>query len=178
MGCGCRLFGQAGSPYDFSGVQMEHVKNTCAELEERNKGMKKKVNPKVLNMLDRYVITRHSLVGRLSVSLNERVQPHSVEKKEKDLTRMLTQVLNDKKKIEETIKKLDDYKRGALQKTWEKVNGWVPSVQNHGISLLNKVFGPAATLAISSTNCCPEISPNCNRRRVRTSRKGSRSKFG
>jgi structural maintenance of chromosome 2 len=47
----------------------------------------------------------------------------SVEKKEVALTKMLTTVLKDKEKIEETIEELDRYKRDALQKTWEKVNG-------------------------------------------------------
>ena len=49
----------------------------------------------------------------------------SVEKKEVALTKMLSTVLKDKEKIEETIDELDRYKRDALQKTWEKVNGYV-----------------------------------------------------
>jgi structural maintenance of chromosome 2 len=48
-----------------------------------------------------------------------------VEKKEVALKKMLATVMKDKEKIEETIKELDRYKRDALQKTWEKVNGWV-----------------------------------------------------
>jgi len=32
-------------------------------------------------------------------------------------------VLNDKYKIEDTIKTLDQKKQEALRKTWEKVNG-------------------------------------------------------
>ncbi|EGN97362.1 hypothetical protein SERLA73DRAFT_139540, partial [Serpula lacrymans var. lacrymans S7.3] len=36
---------------------------------------------------------------------------------------MLDTVLKDKKKIEVTIEELDRYKRDALEKTWEKVNG-------------------------------------------------------
>lgn len=46
----------------------------------------------------------------------------SIEKKEKDLMGMYRQVLKDKVKIEETVAKLDEYKREALQKTWEIVN--------------------------------------------------------
>jgi structural maintenance of chromosome 2 len=37
---------------------------------------------------------------------------------------MLATVMKDKEKIEETIKELDRYKRDALQKTWETVNGY------------------------------------------------------
>lgn len=48
----------------------------------------------------------------------------SVEKKELDLKKMLATVLKDKEKIEDTIEELDRYKRDALQKTWEKVNGY------------------------------------------------------
>ena len=36
---------------------------------------------------------------------------------------MMSTVLKDKSKIEETIGELDRYKRDALAKTWEKVNG-------------------------------------------------------
>lgn len=48
-----------------------------------------------------------------------------MEKKEVALTKMLATVLKDKEKIEDTIEELDRYKRDALQKTWEKVNGYV-----------------------------------------------------
>jgi len=93
------LFGQKGTPYDFSAVDIGQLKERARELEDMQKGMKKKVNPKVINMLD------------------------SVEKKEVALKKMLSTVLKDKEKIEETIEELDRYKRDALQKTWEKVNG-------------------------------------------------------
>lgn len=49
----------------------------------------------------------------------------SVEKKEQALKKMLATVLKDKSMIQETIVELDRYKRDALLKTWEKVNGWV-----------------------------------------------------
>ncbi|UZP40859.1 hypothetical protein NXS19_008675 [Fusarium pseudograminearum] len=61
--------------------------------------MKKKINPKVMNMID------------------------SVEKKEVSLKHMIKTVIRDKRKIEETIVSLDDYKKKALHETWEKVNG-------------------------------------------------------
>jgi len=47
----------------------------------------------------------------------------SVEKKESSLKNMMRTVIRDKRKIEETIVSLDEYKKEALQKTWEKVNG-------------------------------------------------------
>lgn len=38
---------------------------------------------------------------------------------------MYRQVVKDKSKIEETVAKLDDYKKEALHKTWEIVNAYV-----------------------------------------------------
>lgn len=47
----------------------------------------------------------------------------SVEKKEQALRKMMATVLKDKSMIQDTIEELDRYKRDALTKTWEKVNG-------------------------------------------------------
>jgi hypothetical protein len=44
-----RNFGKPGSPYDFAAVDIEKFREKARELEEA----KKKVNPKVLNMIDR-----------------------------------------------------------------------------------------------------------------------------
>jgi len=49
----------------------------------------------------------------------------SVEKKEKDLRTMHATVIKDKRKIEETIERLDEYKLEALTKAWNIVNGSV-----------------------------------------------------
>jgi structural maintenance of chromosome 2 len=93
------LFGRPNTPYDFSGQNMSEAKSSLKNLTERFQGMKKKINPKVMNMID------------------------NVEKKEASLKNMMRTVIKDKRKIEETILQLDDYKKDALQKTWEKVNG-------------------------------------------------------
>lgn len=50
----CRFFGKPGSAYDFSASDMGRLKEKARELEEQQKGMKKKVNPKVLHTIDRY----------------------------------------------------------------------------------------------------------------------------
>ncbi|KAK4087511.1 hypothetical protein Purlil1_8101 [Purpureocillium lilacinum] len=92
-------FGRSGTPYDFQGQNIGECKSTLRNLTERFQGMKKKINPKVMNMID------------------------SVEKKEVSLKHMIKTVIRDKRKIEETIVSLDDYKKKALQETWEKVNG-------------------------------------------------------
>ncbi|KAI0296748.1 condensin complex subunit SMC2 [Multifurca ochricompacta] len=93
------LFGQPRSQYDFNNLDIGQLKDKARELEEQQRGMKKKVNPKVMNMID------------------------TVEKREASLKKMLGTVLKDKEKIEQTIEELDRYKRDALKTTWEKVNG-------------------------------------------------------
>ncbi|MCJ1234351.1 Structural maintenance of chromosomes protein 2 [Varicellaria rhodocarpa] len=92
-------FGRANSAYDFKGQNIAECKSSLRNLTERFQGMKKKINPKVMNMID------------------------SVEKKEVSLKNMMKTVIRDKRKIEETISSLDEYKKEALRKTWSKVNG-------------------------------------------------------
>ena len=92
-------FGRANTPYDFHGQNIAESKSSLKNLTERFQGMKKKINPKVMNMID------------------------SVEKKEASLKNMMKTVVRDKRKIEETIISLDEYKKEALHKTWTKVNG-------------------------------------------------------
>ncbi|KAF1913158.1 RecF/RecN/SMC [Ampelomyces quisqualis] len=93
------LLGRAGSVYDFQGVNMADCKTKRKALEERFTQKKNKINPKVMAMID------------------------SVEKKEASLKKNMATVIKDKTKIEETIVKLDEYKKEALHKTWTKVNG-------------------------------------------------------
>lgn len=92
------LFGRPGTPYDFKGQNMADCKARRKAMDERLKSMKNKINDKVMVMID------------------------SVEKKEASLKKNMATVIRDKKKIEETILKLDEYKKEALHKTWSKVN--------------------------------------------------------
>ncbi|KAL1898726.1 Structural maintenance of chromosomes protein 2 [Ceratocystis pirilliformis] len=92
------LFGRQGTPYDYKSQNIRECRSTLSNLTERFQGMKKKINPKVMNMID------------------------SVERKETSLKQMMKTVLRDKRKIEETIVSLDEYKTKTLQKTWKKVN--------------------------------------------------------
>lgn len=91
-------FGRPNTPYDFHTQNMSECKSSLRNLTERSQGMKRKINPKVMNMID------------------------SVEKKELALKNMMRTVIRDKKKIEETILSLDEYKKTALFETWTKVN--------------------------------------------------------
>ena len=90
-------FGKAGTAYDFHGKNLSESRASLKNVTERFQGMKKKINPKVMPMID------------------------SVEKKEASLKTMMKTVIRDKKKIEETIATLDEYKKEALLKTWRKV---------------------------------------------------------
>ena len=92
-------FGKPNTPYDFHAQNIPACKSSLKNVTERFQGMKKKINPKVMNMID------------------------SVEKKEASLKNMMKTVVRDKKKIEETIGSLDEYKKEALDKTWRKVSG-------------------------------------------------------
>ncbi|EDU44220.1 condensin subunit [Pyrenophora tritici-repentis Pt-1C-BFP] len=92
------LFGRAGTVYDFNGVNMADAKTRRKSLEEHFQQKKNKINPKVMAMID------------------------NVEKKEASLKKNMSTVIRDKSKIEETILKLDEYKKEALHKTWTIVN--------------------------------------------------------
>lgn len=55
------MFGKKGTPYDFASVDVGQLKEKAKELEDSQKGLKKKVNPKVLNMIDRFVFLSVSI---------------------------------------------------------------------------------------------------------------------
>jgi structural maintenance of chromosome 2 len=48
-----RFFGKQGTPYDFKGVNLAQAREQCRELEAQHKGMGRKVNTKVMNMIDK-----------------------------------------------------------------------------------------------------------------------------
>jgi structural maintenance of chromosome 2 len=129
-------FGRKGTPYDFHGHNIAECRGALRGLAERFASMKKKVNPKVMGMID------------------------SVEKKESELKTMLRTVIKDKAKIEETIQSLDEYKKEALHRTWEKVNGYKDLFE---VGLIR-----SGTLDRFLGNYCLEILPSWSPRRGRT----------
>lgn len=48
-----RLFGKAGTPYTTRGDDLAPLKQRSDELKNAQEGLKKKINPKVMNMIDR-----------------------------------------------------------------------------------------------------------------------------
>jgi hypothetical protein len=58
-----RLFGKAGSRYDFQGVNLPQIRKQCAELETQQKSASRKVNNKVMSMIDRFVNARRAILS-------------------------------------------------------------------------------------------------------------------
>ncbi|KAM5541582.1 hypothetical protein V8D89_004772 [Ganoderma adspersum] len=93
------LFGKAGTAYDFRKTNIGELRKKAAELESQQAGMKKKVNQKSIHTID------------------------ATEKQEIETKKKLQTVLKDRGKMVETIETLDQHKRDAVEKVWNKVNG-------------------------------------------------------
>lgn len=132
----CSQFGKPGTDFDFSKYDFGSLRQKAEKLEGEQKGMKKKVNPKVMATLE------------------------SVEKRETALRKMYTTVMKDKEKIEETIQELDRYKLDALQKTWEKVNGYESPSCPYVVVMAHCILYHPVTLVPFSLNYFREISLN------------------
>lgn len=52
----CRQFGNPGTQYDWGGKSITELDHKVKELEENQRGMKRKINPKVMNMIDKCVV--------------------------------------------------------------------------------------------------------------------------
>ncbi|CCF59325.1 hypothetical protein KAFR_0G02930 [Kazachstania africana CBS 2517] len=81
----------------YHGINLQEYTERQKQLHEKFSEMKRKVNPNIMSMIE------------------------NVEKKETALKTMIRTIEKDKMKIQETIGKLNEYKRETLIKTWEKV---------------------------------------------------------
>lgn len=79
-------------------INLANLEGQVAILEERFQGMRRKVNTNIMNMID------------------------NVEKKESALRQMIRTIEKDKAKIENTVEKLNGYKRSTLDVTYKKVS--------------------------------------------------------
>lgn len=79
------------------GLDLEQYRERVRHLQEKFQDMKRKVNPNIMSMIE------------------------NVEKKEFALKTMIKTIEKDKVKIQETIEKLNEYKKETLIKTWQKV---------------------------------------------------------
>eukprot|EP00946_MAST-07B_sp_MAST-7B-sp1_P003763 g3763.t1 len=92
-----QFFGARGTDYDFSGRDLASARLQLAKLEEQATEMEKTINRKVMGMIQK------------------------AETEYQGLKRKQKMLENDRQKIEDVIKKLDDQKKEALEKTWSKV---------------------------------------------------------
>ena len=51
-----RLFGQAGTEYDFSKTRPETARKNLAKLQDEQNKLSKSINRKVMNMFETYVL--------------------------------------------------------------------------------------------------------------------------
>lgn len=82
----------------YPNINIEEYESQAAVLNERFSNMKRKVNANIMSMID------------------------NVEKKETSLKQMVRTIEKDKSKIENTISKLNEYKRKTLDTTYQKVS--------------------------------------------------------
>lgn len=79
------------------GLDLQQYRQRVCHLQEKFQDMRRKVNPNIMSMIE------------------------NVEKKEFALKTMIKTIEKDKVKIQETIEKLNEYKKETLIKTWKKV---------------------------------------------------------
>ena len=51
-----RFFGQPNTPYDFNAVNLKDATKAYNLLKDKYESMRKKINVKVMNMIDKYVL--------------------------------------------------------------------------------------------------------------------------
>jgi structural maintenance of chromosome 2 len=94
-----QYFGVKGGDYDFDVNDPSDASSELKSLESEQSSLEKKINKKVLSMIDK------------------------AESEYSELMRKRKVVENDKKKIESVIEELDAKKKTELERTWKKVNG-------------------------------------------------------
>ena len=93
-----QFFGQPHTDYDFEATNPEKVSKKLKELEHQQHSLSKKINKKVIGMIE------------------------TAEKEYQDLKKKRAIIEDDKIKIEKVISELEEKKNEALKKTWKKVN--------------------------------------------------------
>lgn len=82
----------------YDNINLDECHEQAEVMKEKFQGMKRKVNTNIMNMID------------------------NVEKKESSLKQMIRTIEKDKSKIENTVDKLNGYKRDTLNTTYQKVS--------------------------------------------------------
>jgi len=92
------FFGKAGTDFDFEANSYQDSKTRWDEIGSQNKTLSKSINKKAMAMFEK------------------------AEQEYKDLLAKRDIILNDKQKIEQVIRDLDEKKTETLRRTWVKVN--------------------------------------------------------
>mmetsp|Transcript_11685 Transcript_11685/g.21845 ORF Transcript_11685/g.21845 Transcript_11685/m.21845 type:complete len:1211 (-) Transcript_11685:2-3634(-) len=91
-------FGVAGGDYDFRVCDVNQLSQELEELQSKQTSLSKKINKKVMGMIEK------------------------AEAEYSELLRKRRVIENDKKKIQSVIEELDIKKKSELERTWVKVN--------------------------------------------------------
>merc|ERR1712113_634030 len=91
-------FGKAGTDFDFEANDYQENKKRLDSLDTQQKKLSKNINKKAMAMFEK------------------------AEQEYKDLLQKRDIILNDKCKIEQVIRDLDEKKLETLRRTWVKVN--------------------------------------------------------
>jgi structural maintenance of chromosome 2 len=117
------LLGKPGSEFDFKARDPQKVRERLAKINDENNKLSRQINRKVMGMFEKYVHP-HALLS-LSLSrflLRLLTGPLRAEAEYANLMEKKRIIENDKAKLLAVIEELDQKKKEALEKTWEKVN--------------------------------------------------------
>ncbi|EGC37686.1 hypothetical protein DICPUDRAFT_29916 [Dictyostelium purpureum] len=93
-----KLFGKPNGDFDFKAINPERANAELIKLQEEQEKLSKSINRKVMSMFDK------------------------AEQEYQELMEKKKIIENDKRKIEQVIKELDEKKNESLRSTWKKVN--------------------------------------------------------
>jgi structural maintenance of chromosome 2 len=93
-----QFFGRPHTDYDFDARDISKAQKRLKELKDEQAALSKKINKKVMGMIEKAEQEYQELIHKRQI------------------------IENDRAKIEKVITELDEKKNEAMQKTWEKVN--------------------------------------------------------
>jgi structural maintenance of chromosome 2 len=93
-----QFFGRQHTDYDFESRDISKAQKRLRELKDEQAALSKKINKKVMGMIEKAEQEYQELIHKRQI------------------------IENDRAKIEKVIEELDEKKNEAMQKTWEKVN--------------------------------------------------------
>lgn len=93
-----QFFGRAHTDYDFDARDVSGAQKRLKELRDENAVLTRKINKKVMGMIEKAEQEYEQLISKRTI------------------------IQNDRAKIERVIGELDERKKEALEKTWVKVN--------------------------------------------------------